>query len=118
LLARAAVSDKPIFLLSGSKRAGAGSAACRVLPPIEEVRRDMGCAVLMVSHDLHVVDGGLSDRVFVPERAVLLRRAARISSPIAPDTAHVGHCTKGALATLSHEHSHFCYDHTPSTITS
>jgi zinc transport system ATP-binding protein len=109
LLARALVT-RPALLLLDEPTAGLdqpGSAAFYRL--IEEVRRETGCAVLMISHELHVVMAA-SDRVICLNGHVCCHGTpAHVSS--APEyRALFGTGTHGALALYRHEHDH-THDH-------
>lgn len=109
LLARA-ILDKPDILILDEATQGLdqpGSAA--FYRQIEQVRNDLGCAVLMVSHELHVVMSA-SDRVICLNGHVCCEgRPENVAS--APEyRALFGTGTQGALALYRHEHSH-SHDH-------
>ena len=72
---------------------------------IEEVRRDTGAGVLMVSHDLHVVMAA-SDRVVCLNGHVCCEGAPRVVSNAPEYRALFGLGTKGALALYQHAHDH------------
>ena len=65
---------------------------------IEDLRRDLGCAVLMVSHELHVVMSA-SDRVICLNGHVCCEGAPEYR-------ALFGSGTQGALALYRHDHDH------------
>lgn len=75
---------------------------------IEEVRAETGCAVLMVSHDLHVVMAA-SDRVICLNGHVCCAGTPQVVSSAPEYRALFGLGTQGALALYRHEHDH---DHT------
>ncbi len=105
LLARALL-ERPELLILDEATAGLdqpGQAA--FYRRIEEVRQEMGCAVLMVSHELHVVMSA-SDRVICLNRHVCCEgRPDAVAS--APEyRALFGTGTQGALALYRHEHDH------------
>jgi zinc transport system ATP-binding protein len=75
---------------------------------IEEVRRDTGAAVLMISHDLHVVMAA-SDRVICLNGHVCCEGTPRVVSNAPEYRALFGLGTQGALALYQHVHDH---DHT------
>lgn len=105
LLARA-LMDRPQILLLDEPTQGLdqpGSAA--FYRRIEEVRSEMGCAVLMVSHDLHVVMAA-SDRVLCINGHVCCEGTPEIVAGAPEYRALFGSGTKGALALYRHEHSH------------
>lgn len=76
---------------------------------IEEVRRDTGAAVLMVSHDLHVVMAA-SDRVICLNHHICCEGAPRVVSSAPEYRALFGLGTQGALALYQHVHDH-SHDH-------
>lgn len=76
---------------------------------VEEIRADFGCAVLMVSHDLHVVMAA-SDRVICLNGHVCCEGTPMVVSRAPEYRALFGHGTGGALALYRHEHDH-AHDH-------
>lgn len=72
---------------------------------IEELRAEIGCAVLMVSHDLHVVMAA-SDRVICLNGHVCCEGAPTVVSAAPEYRALFGLGTQGALALYRHEHDH------------
>lgn len=111
LLARALLSDPDLLILDEATRGldQTGSAAFYQL--IADIRRETGCAVLMVSHELHVVMAA-SDRVICLNHHICCEgHPAHVAS--APEyRALFGTGTGGALALYRHEHDHF-HDHAP-----
>ncbi len=79
---------------------------------IEEVRGQTGAAVLMVSHDLHVVMAA-SDRVICLNRHICCEGTPRVVSAAPEYRALFGLGTQGALALYQHrhDHSHDGHDH-------
>ncbi len=112
LLARA-LQTRPHLLLLDEATQGLdqpGSAAFYRL--IEEVRQDIGCAIVMVSHDLHVVMAA-SDRVVCLNRHICCQGSPEIVAGAPEYRALFGTGTKGALALYRHEHDHsHDHDHT------
>ena len=72
---------------------------------IEELRREIGCAVLMVSHELHVVMSA-SDRVICLNGHVCCHGAPDVVASAPEYRALFGSGTGGALALYRHDHDH------------
>ena len=105
LLARALLG-KPQLLMLDEPTSGLdqpGEAAFYRL--IEEVRRETGAAVLMISHDLHVVMAA-SDRVICLNGHICCEGTPRVVSTAPEYRALFGLGTQGALALYRHEHDH------------
>lgn len=109
LLARALLGDPDLLILDEPTQGldQPGSAAFYEL--IDEVRRDLGCAVLMVSHELHVVMAA-SDRVICLNGHVCCQGAPEQVASAPEYRALFGSGTKGTLALYRHEHDH-AHDH-------
>lgn len=108
-LARA-ISGRPELLILDEATQGLdqrGSAEFYRL--IEEVRRDLGCAVLMVSHELHVVMAA-SDRVICLNGHVCCHGTPEHVASAPEYRALFGTGTGGALALYRHDHDH-AHDH-------
>ncbi len=105
LLARALLTDPEILVLDEPTQGldQPGEAAFYRL--IEEVRRDTGCAVLMVSHDLHVVMSA-SDRVICLNHHICCQGTPDVVSNAPGYRALFGLGTQGALALYQHVHDH------------
>ena len=109
LLARA-LSERPDLLILDEATRGLdqpGSAAFYRL--IEDARAQTGCAVLMVSHELHVVMAA-SDRVICLNGHVCCEGAPDAVASAPEYRALFGTGTGGALALYRHEHDH-AHDH-------
>ncbi|PZQ50506.1 MAG: zinc ABC transporter ATP-binding protein ZnuC [Rhodovulum sulfidophilum] len=72
---------------------------------VETLRAEIGCAVLMVSHDLHVVMAA-SDRVICLNGHVCCEGAPTQVSAAPEYRALFGHGTGGTFALYRHEHDH------------
>jgi zinc transport system ATP-binding protein len=109
LLARALLSDPQLLVLDEPTQGldQAGEAGFYKL--IAEVRESTGAAVLMVSHDLHVVMAA-SDRVICLNGHICCEGTPRVVSNAPEYRALFGLGTQGALALYQHEHDH-SHDH-------
>jgi zinc transport system ATP-binding protein len=105
LLARALLARPDILILDEPTQGldQPGEAAFYRL--IEEVRREMGVSVLMVSHDLHVVMAA-SDRVICLNGHICCEGTPRVVSTAPEYRALFGLGTQGALALYQHVHDH------------
>ena len=72
---------------------------------IEQLRAELGCGVLMVSHDLHVVMAA-SDRVICLNGHVCCEGTPTVVSAAPEYRALFGLGTQGALALYRHDHDH------------
>lgn len=105
LLARALLSKPDILILDEPTQSldQPGTAAFYRL--IETVRQEIGCAVLMVSHDLHVVMSA-SDRVLCINGHVCCEGTPTVVSAAPEYRALFGSGTQGAFALYQHQHDH------------
>jgi len=105
LLARALLNTPDLLVLDEPTQGldQPGEAAFYRL--IDEVRRDTGAAVLLVSHDLHVVMAS-SDRVICLNGHICCEGAPHVVSNAPEYRALFGFGTQGALALYRHDHDH------------
>lgn len=109
LLARALLTEPQILILDEPTQGLDQPGEAGFYRLIEEVRRDTGAAVLMVSHDLHVVMAA-SDRVICLNHHICCEGAPRVVSSAPEYRALFGLGTQGALALYQHVHDH-SHDH-------
>ncbi|TMV82297.1 metal ABC transporter ATP-binding protein [Thioclava sp. BHET1] len=114
LLARALLMRPDILILDEPTQGldQPGEAAFYKL--IEEVRAELGCAVLMVSHDLHVVMAA-SDRVICLNGHICCEGAPHVVTNAPEYRALFGLGTQGALALYQHVHDH-AHDSAPDLV--
>ncbi|KEO60536.1 metal ABC transporter ATP-binding protein [Thioclava indica] len=105
LLARALLVNPDILILDEPTQGldQPGTAAFYKL--IEEVRAQTGAAVLMVSHDLHVVMSA-SDRVLCLNGHVCCQGTPKLVAAAPEYRALFGMGTQGAFALYQHDHDH------------
>ncbi|MEQ6247687.1 metal ABC transporter ATP-binding protein [Sulfitobacter sp. HNIBRBA3233] len=110
MLARALLQEPDLLILDeptqGLDQPGAASFYRR----IEAVRAERGCAVLMVSHDLHVVMAS-SDRVLCLNGHVCCEGTPQVVADAPEYRALFGTGTQGALALYRHDHDHDHHHH-------
>ena len=109
LLARALLVDPDILMLDEATQGLDQPGAAAFYRRIEDIRRTMGCANVMVSHDLHVVMAA-SDRVLCVNGHICCEGAPELVASRPEYQALFGTGTQGALALYRHEHSH-SHDH-------
>ena len=110
LLARALLNEPDILVLDEPTQGLDQPGEAAFYRQVEELRARMGIAVLMVSHDLHVVMAA-SDRVLCLNGHVCCEGAPEIVANAPEYRALFGSGTQGALALYRHEHDHG-HDHT------
>ncbi len=105
LLARALLKRPQLLLLDEATQGLDQPGSAAFYRRIEQVRRDLGCAVVMVSHDLHVVMAA-SDRVLCLNGHVCCEGTPEVVASAPEYRALFGTGTQGALALYRHEHGH------------
>ena len=109
MLARALLSGPDLLILDEPTQGLDQPGSAAFYRRIEEVRRELGCGVLMVSHELHVVMAA-SDRVICLNGHVCCEGAPEHVASAPEYRALFGTGTQGALALYRHEHNH-SHDH-------
>jgi zinc transport system ATP-binding protein len=110
LLARALLIKPDILILDEATQGLDQPGSAAFYRQIEAVRRDLNCAVIMVSHDLHVVMAA-SDRVLCLNGHICCQGSPDIVASAPEYRALFGNGTQGALALYRHEHTHDHHDH-------
>jgi zinc transport system ATP-binding protein len=112
LLARALLGDPELLILDEATQGLDQPGSAAFYRQIESLRSSMGCAVLMVSHELHVVMAA-SDRVICLNGHVCCEGAPEVVASAPEYRALFGSGTQGALALYrhDHDHNHHAHDH-------
>ncbi|WP_299733022.1 metal ABC transporter ATP-binding protein [uncultured Tateyamaria sp.] len=105
MLARALLMSPDLLILDEATQGLDQPGAADFYRKIEHVRRHLNCAVLMVSHDLHVVMAA-SDRVLCLNGHVCCEGTPDVVQDSPEYRALFGTGTKGAFAIYRHEHDH------------
>lgn len=105
LLARALIGRPDILLLDEATQGLDQPGSAAFYRQIEKVRRTLGCAVLMISHELHVVMSA-SDRVICLNGHVCCEGTPEVVASAPEYRALFGGGTMGALALYRHDHDH------------
>lgn len=105
LLARALLDDPDLLILDEATQGLDQPGSAAFYRQIEAVRSDLGCAVLMVSHELHVVMSA-SDRVICLNGHVCCHGTPETVATTPEYRALFGTGVDGALALYRHEHDH------------
>jgi len=105
LLARALIGKPDLLLLDEATQGLDQRGSASFYQQIEQVRQDTGCAVLMISHELHVVMSA-SDRVICLNGHVCCEGTPAVVASAPEYRALFGTGTGGALALYRHEHDH------------
>lgn len=105
LLAYALVGKPDLLVLDEATRGLDQPAVAGFYSLIAEVREELGCAVLMVSHDLHVVMSA-SDRVICLNGHICCEGTPTVVSEAPEYRQLFGLGTEGTLALYRHVHDH------------
>ena len=105
LLARALLSNPQLLILDEATQGLDQPGAARFYQLIDGVRRELNCAVLMVSHELHVVMSA-SDRVICLNGHICCEGTPEVVSAAPAYRELFGTGTGGALALYRHDHDH------------
>ncbi|MDG1376418.1 MAG: metal ABC transporter ATP-binding protein [Yoonia sp.] len=105
LLARAILGRPDVLMLDEATQGLDQPGSARFYQQIDAVRRELNCAVLMVSHELHVVMSA-SDRVICLNGHVCCEGTPDVVSAAPAYRELFGTGTGGALALYRHEHDH------------
>ncbi len=109
LLARALLCKPDLLLLDEATQGLDQPGSAEFYRQIEKLRQELDCAILMVSHELHVVMSA-SDRVICLNGHVCCEGAPEQVASAPQYQALFGSGTQGALALYRHEHTH-SHDH-------
>ncbi|MDO5758227.1 MAG: metal ABC transporter ATP-binding protein [Rhodobacterales bacterium] len=105
LLARALIAQPELLILDEATAGLDQQGAASFYRQIEQVRTQTGCAILMVSHDLHVVMSA-SDRVICVNGHICCEGTPEVVAEAPIYRALFGEGTQGALALYRHHHDH------------
>lgn len=105
MLARALINQPDVLLLDEATQGLDQRGSAAFYQQIEQVRQETGCAVLMISHELHVVMSA-SDRVICLNGHVCCEGTPAVVASAPEYRALFGTGTGGALALYRHDHNH------------
>ncbi len=105
LLARALIDRPDVLLLDEATQGLDQSGSAAFYRQIEAVRNETGTAILMISHELHVVMSA-SDRVICLNGHVCCAGTPAVVASAPEYRALFGSGTGGALALYRHDHDH------------
>jgi len=111
LLARSLLDEPEVLVLDEATQGLDQPGSADFYQQVGQVRDEFNCAVLMVSHELHVVMSA-TDRVICLNRHICCQGAPDVVSSRPEYRALFGTGTGGALALYRHEHDHsHTHDH-------
>ena len=110
LLARALLGKPELLILDEATQGLDQPGSADFYRQIESLRETLGCAVMMVSHELHVVMAA-SDRVICLNGHVCCEGAPEVVASAPEYRALFGSGTQGALALYRHDHDHHHHAH-------
>ena len=110
LLARALLNHPQLLILDEPTQGLDQPGSASFYRLIEDLRARLGCAVLMVSHELHVVMRS-SDRVICLNGHICCEGAPEHVASAPEYRALFGSGTQGALALYRHDHDHDHHHH-------
>tara|TARA_B100001996_G_C18620597_1_gene577550 strand:+ start:618 stop:1349 length:732 start_codon:yes stop_codon:yes gene_type:complete len=105
LLARALINEPEVLLLDEATRGLDQPGTASFYQKIENIRETTGCAILMISHDLHVVMGA-SDRVICLNGHICCEGTPRTVATSPEYKALFGSNVDGTFALYRHTHNH------------
>lgn len=105
LLARAIMDQPDILILDEPTQGLDQPGTADFYHMLEDLRRDTGCAILLVSHDLHVVMSA-SDRVICLNGHICCEGTPAVVLEAPEYRALFGPGTGGTMALYRHEHDH------------
>ena len=105
LLARALINDPQILLLDEATRGLDQPGVATFYRKIENIRKRTNCAILMISHDLHVVMSS-SDRVICVNGHICCQGTPEIVATSPEYQALFGGDVDGTFALYRHHHDH------------
>ena len=105
LLARAIIDTPDLLLLDEPTQGLDQNGAARFYQLIAELKNKLDCAIVLVSHDLHVVMSA-SDRVICLNGHICCEGTPSVVSSAPEYRALFGTGTQGVLALYQHQHDH------------
>jgi zinc transport system ATP-binding protein len=105
LLARAILSKPHLLMLDEATQGLDQPGSAAFYHQIDAVRQELGCGVLMISHELHVVMSA-SDRVICLNGHICCEGTPEVVSAAPAYRELFGSGTGGALALYRHDHDH------------